>query len=646
MPDGTVVAMPDQITPELGARLRQLHDDHVAGINRDAAKGQIERPPITDLREPGTYAPGSDPNVRAEPWTGADANIAPPPDKGIVNGLVDTAKGITGLAEQVPAGVGASLGAVRSLTDFDNSPATHTGPDFLQPHTDAGKLLQQEQGKTVQRVLDKVPDTPLTATLKERIPQALGVAGVAAPAFGAVRSFARTAAAGGGGEAAIEAAAARGNPAPGTVEHPVVATQKAGFQIAPNDVAKGSSTPLAEVPGSTMQKISETPETEANRNQFNTTHATKIASREINVPETDLITPEHIAEAKKVPGATYTRIGESVPSVQKPLDATKAALQAVVDEDRPQFQASPAVRRDVQRQLAGLESGKTSGSQLVRDIQFFRDDGSEASLGAAAALEKELEHQLTQQNPKGLAEYQAAREQFAKIYDVEAATQKTGGRLDPQALAAREAKPDHPGMTGGLADITNAARAAPNSVRLPGIVKGGETPYSKVGVVTNLVKAGVRHLVPDQTTPARQAAMADAAGPARPLPGGPQRSGIVVPRQSEMLGPNGDLTPPPGVVTPGATPPPGARPDFSLVAPPGGVIEPLQREAAVPQATGPLNFSKQVQQQLRLRDENPGPGGGTTPPAGPAISSEIGAHHNLLKNAKDLLQLIYHRRAP
>lgn len=633
MPDGTVVAMPDVLSPEQATRLRALRDQHAAGVDTNAGKAQIERPPITDLREPGTFAPGSDPNVRA-PAQAPGADTPTTTNLSAGDTLASMGKGIVGLAEQVPAGIGAGLGSLND-TFYGSDPGTHTGPDILKPHTDAGKQIQQGMGAFIKQGLDKIPSSPLADTLKERIPQFLGAAGIVAPAIAGTSGALESSIAGGGGEAAAEAAAARSAaPAPGTVAHPLQRAVDKGFQVAPNDVPGGSGTPLSDVPGSSWQHFTETPTSKAERQHGNVTQATQIASRDIGVPETNVILPEHIAEAKVAPSATYTRTGELIPKVENAADQTKAALQAVLDEDRPQFQASAAVRKDAQRQLAGLESGQTSGTQLMKDIQFFRDDGSPASIKAARALESEMENQLTAQNPKGLADYQAARQQFAKIYDVEASLKN--GRLDPQALAARAAEEGHPGMTGGLEDIRNAATAAPNSVRLPGVVEAGHTPHSRTGAVADVLKAGLRKVAPDLGAPDRQGAIAGAAGGPIQVPvTGPHQSGAALPSQPRLpMGPGGPrdvLEAPPGQVTPGATvlPP---RPDFQFGAgtpgpytPPlergpdgnlrpadrlpqsggtGPVYEPMQRGAQVPQSTSQLNLGDQVIRQLRMAQES------------------------------------------
>jgi hypothetical protein len=530
-------------------------------------------------------------------------------------------KFLVGAGENVLAGV---TGGVRSLQDAltGADPGTHgTG---YQPRTEAGKAIQSTVGKAVSTaggyVADKLDlSDAARQTFAERIPEALGAVGTVAPIVGATGALARGAIRTAVGDSAGVAPAA-------AVEHPIQAVVRNGFEIAPNDIPRRSATPLSDVPGNRIQAFTETPGVTAARNQRNTIQATRIASRELGGPETTHITAEHLEGADAAPAATYDRTGQAMGTLDHVQGSTIDNLRAVMTDQTPQGAVPAMARTQLNRAIEGLQSGQYQGTQIIRDISYFRNEvGGAGGRAAADVLENEMEHQLRNQ-PETLEGFRAARTQFAKNRDVADALR--GGVIDPQAmLRLREGAKDRP-LSGGLNDIAEAAAQAPNSVKLPGAVLAGETPLSKTGIVTQVAKGALRAVAPKLNTPARQSAIAASAeapgplpnpaglsrtaAPAPPVMGSPPGAVGVAPRQLGM-----ELAPGRGTPFP---------PDFDLAPPEGSVIEPSQRSMPVPQGrpfnpTGAvagsmddaaaggsvnsdrrLNLTRQILEQIRRRN--------------------------------------------
>jgi len=532
----------------------------------------------------------------------APAPAAPAAPEGVLARLSHVPGDMAGVSENIlSAATGAIAQPVSGLVGLARLP--FVGPEqatrdingvqnamTYSPRTEGGKGGQQAIANVTGAASDALhralPDNPAAQTF---IPAALEAAATVGP-LGKGLVSARLA------RNATEAAAAT---AAREAPTPMQRATQSGFQIAPNDVAQTTGTPISAVKGSTVQNLTETPGTLAARRQANVSQATQIGAREMRIPATDQITPEHVEAAKSAAGATRDQLAQSVGPMSDPLlPDTVQALQDAVSEDRPQNAVAAATKRDVPRMIAGLQSGQYPGKQVFKDVQFLRNDGSPAAMQAASALENEMENQLKGQ-PDTLADFQDNRTHFAKIYDVEAALKNN--RLDPQAMLRQRDTWERP-LTDGLEEIANAASVAPNSVRMPSPVVGESTPMSKVGVLSSVGKAIAGKVLPDNATPARQAAIAGSARAPGMLPEA-AGSSTTAPVPPLALGT------PPGAA--GAAPrqlglelAPGrpAPPQFGLEAPPGAVFEPAQRANALPQGRGAINLSRQILRQIQLRN--------------------------------------------
>lgn len=532
-----------------------------------------------------------------------------PSDKG-AGYLTAGLKGAAGLAENVGSGVSNTLaripagfaGAVQGAKNLiqgepsDNMSAADREQQVEQagtysPHTAAGQQLAAAGAGGLAKARTALPDTPAWQTFA---PAALDAGLSVTGGIGLVKGIAGGAAAAGRGvlESTVGEGDANGGAMGGAAPR---------WQVRPSDVARANpSLPDGAIPGSTKESFTSTPQLTAQMQRSNIAEATRYGGEDIGLTNANRITPEHISAAKQGPGSIYDETAQAVGTVGSNAPVLPKTVQALTDaaaDDRPNVAMAPKTARDIPRIVQGLQSDKYPGTQLRTDIQMLRDDGSPAARDASEALENEFENQL-QGQPQTLAAFKGARQQFAKIQDVEDSV-GTGQQLDPQKLMALQDQ-GRP-LSGALAEIANQARMHPGTMRIPGAV-GAQSPAGVVSEIYRKAPGGnLIRKIPgmDITSPDMQARIQGAAPPSGPLPPSPGTN----PTPLALATPPGAVGAAPSQLGMALAPGPAAAPALDLAPPPGSVMEPAQRGMALPQATGDLNVSPAVRQQMRLRDE-------------------------------------------
>jgi hypothetical protein len=515
------------------------------------------------------------PKISTEGMPAPQVNPSATAGLGLPTSLSDLGQRLEGaVGDTVGAGVNAVRGLASGATTAASGYARMLGfpnaADKIEalpskiPNTESGNAQAaalahgvQAVGDTQQALLEKAGLSSANAGLASPIEQA---ALTLVPGAGPLRSAGR-AVRGAVAEvpaivsraAGISAPVAEGGPVPqaGQPVHPVARAMQAGFEASPSEVSAATGAPVDQLPGSRIQSMTETPQTRMEQNNRNVTRATQIAAQELGVPQTDVITKAHIAEADARAGAGFDRAAAAVPAVQNPLEATGQAISHAL-EDTTQTAAKPAVKAQLRRMQAGLENGQYSGQQLMKDVQYLRDN---EQFDGAEALQNELGNQLKGQ-PVQLQDYLDARTQYAKNRDIEAMTQRSGGRVNPAVAKNLEEVKGRP-LSGGLAEISNAANALPESMRLPSAVTAAAPPVEKptfLGIAQGVGKAVGQRVLPKISSPEMQAKLRGAVPAPGPLPQGPQQTGLPNVSQSALpIGPGGSpatLAPPEGPVPP------------------------------------------------------------------------------------------------
>lgn len=194
---------------------------------------------------------------------------------------------------------------------------------------------------------------------------------------------------------------------------------------------------------------------------------------DIGLPRGSILTEEEIDSKEAKPAATYAKIKERLTerSVVSP-----ETHQALADAGQDSLAVGQELPAEVARRASIFKDQPMNADDLMTTISKLRRDGfknklskdtnanalGRAQIDQASALEAELNRRVSTQAPELNGEYQAARKQFAKLNTVRAALH--GYDIDPQAVAKLADKNE--GIDGGLKIITDAAKHAPNDVKL------------------------------------------------------------------------------------------------------------------------------------------------------------------------------------
>ena len=195
-------------------------------------------------------------------------------------------------------------------------------------------------------------------------------------------------------------------------------------------------------------------DTEAQQHILNNqVQTTRLGGQVLGKRNATEVTEADVREANKTPGATYDAAGQRVGTFQASPDY-QTAIQGVKEDPN----AVQAGLGKIQKQAA---AGPLSGPEFVEQLNFARQKGA---WEISNAMEDELERQLNAQGKDGqtvLANLRAARQQFARNYQVRDALE--GDQVNAKAIAkAKDANPDID-MGHELETIASANKRLPGS---------------------------------------------------------------------------------------------------------------------------------------------------------------------------------------
>ena len=212
----------------------------------------------------------------------------------------------------------------------------------------------------------------------------------------------------------------------------------------------------------------------------NAEHSSTLAKEEVGLSKGDYLNTESVKRLRAEANQHYA----DLTSVQTPIAMDAQFAADLVDLDKnvqAAKQAFPELHKDnkletVRASLSNAASQPLSVEAIVQQINSLRgqasdmlkstskDPGQTASAmaikGAATALEELLDRSLT--GPE-LVKFRAAREQHAKLYQIEEATNLMTGVVDPQKLRTIRERGDK--LSGRLEKIAKAAAAMPEVMK-------------------------------------------------------------------------------------------------------------------------------------------------------------------------------------
>jgi len=529
MPDGVVVEMPDQIDPALGARLRAMQQAQAA----PAEVPMEDQVPVANPVGAPSSAPVAPEQSIWERFKSMSSDVfTGKPIREFAQGVADDpvmqmwGHGLSRIAKGAPevamnavgnTGVQAVAGLTAPLVGEDDDDSANFVRDFtaensMYPQGDSARELTDALGDAfapLGNIKQKLGDTtleatgsPLAATGADMLPD-LGMALL-------------------GGPKAVKGAAElpqKVRPPSAPISPAVENLRAADIRMRPSDVRAMNPNKRVKVPGEFRERFADAPELKNDTTLHNQARFTDIAAEDIGVKALD---EPALAKAKEVPAATY--------------DMAEQVLM-----DRPMSKEF----QDVFREAAGsAKLPKGEGSSVTRVIGALRRraakrmQNDQVATEEAGFADRELADRLEEQFGKELeaagegqllGEYQAARQQFAKIHDIETATR--AGQIDAHVVY-KLGKRGAP-LSGGLKLIADAAERLENvtghSLKTAARA-GNEIPTTFAGGVTETVKKGVR-LIPGMDVGA---------------PGFQKKFGKVDPARTSYYGRDNSVAPPRG----------------------------------------------------------------------------------------------------
>lgn len=287
-----------------------------------------------------------------------------------------------------------------------------------------------------------------------------------------------------GGPKAVEGAAAlpekalRATP---EINPKVTALRDADIRMRPSDI-RAMNPGAKKVPGEFREKFADAPNLKKDMTLHNQARLTDIVAKDLGVKALD---EASLAKAKEAPAATYDMVEKVL--MDKPMSSE---FQNVFREAASSAKLPKGEGSSVTRIIGAL---RRRAAKRMQNDQVATEEAGFADRELADRLEESLGKELEAVGePQLLGEYRDARQQFAKIHDVETAT--IADHIDAATLKRMGKRVK---LSGGLKLAADASEYAPNvtghSLKTAARA-GGEIEGSKEGITKGLIKAGIRKI--------------------------------------------------------------------------------------------------------------------------------------------------------
>lgn len=461
---------------------------------------QEARPAPTQV---SPHAPGFSPK-RPLTWDEKVGQTGAAFDKAAGMSLAGAAKtGVASLENAAAIGsgiVGDVAGAVTSIATQNPEQGTEVRKALTyQPRTQLGRLGQEHiaaLGDPVTQVMSKPVRAleksghPILAQATQavmdvvpiKVPKA--VRGAARAGREVVRPVAERVAAAGEAKAAVRAA----EEAPKQTK--IQQARSIGLKLDPTEAGGPVGKALSGIGGKVQTEISLS---RANAKAIN-----KAAAKEIGLSERQAMTPANIERMKQKQFAVYDRVKKAGRITFD--DAYRESLKKV--RERTQ-QAEADFPEDtnalIDKEIAKFDRPSADSASMLEKIKSLREragrnmqspDAEKFELGLAqkkiaTAMEEVIERQVGARDPSLIKDFRAAREQLAKIYNVEDALSPNGNVS--AAVLARQLKRGVP-LSGNLRTIAETYQEFPKVMRYVDSL-GGHAPFSALDYLVGGVEA-------------------------------------------------------------------------------------------------------------------------------------------------------------
>jgi hypothetical protein len=351
------------------------------------------------------------------------------------------------------------------------------------PARAAGEIATTAAGPVVKRIAEKMAENPIAQTVSGGT-SAAAAQGTAEAGGGPLAQFAASVL--GSLTPSVAGKAARMT-LPGEPREAAVDARKAGYVLPPAAISEKPgvvSSTLAAPAG----KI-KTQQASSSRNQEVTNG---LAAKALGLPPDTPLNKSVFEDVRDRAGQAYKAVGQAVPVIwadgtyRQEISHIANTVVQNAKQSFPNLLATPQIDRLVNelRQPGANVFSPEAGLALVKRLRFdanahfqARDNPETLALAvaerqAATAIDDLMDRQITGWGkPDVIAQYRAARQQIAKSYDVEAATNPSTGDVNAQRIAAltrlNRAGVARSQLTGELETIANAANAFPKAMQPP-----------------------------------------------------------------------------------------------------------------------------------------------------------------------------------
>ena len=257
------------------------------------------------------------------------------------------------------------------------------------------------------------------------------------------------------------------------------------------------------IAGRAAEAVSGQLETEYALSRKNAKVSNRKAAEEIGITGGKPLTEEAIEAQKQKAGAVYNQVRDvSKQTGRVPFDdAFKADMEKVRERTSSEAVDFPEDVNDaVEKEIKKFSVGDADSASMLSKVKKLRErasanmrgDAEKFELGIAqkkiaTALEDQLDRHLETTHPELIKQFRDARQQFAKLYNVEDAL-TPNGNISP-AVLARQLKRGVP-LSGGLKDIAEAYLMDKRAHRTVDDL-GGKGEFSRLDVLVGGVEMAV-----------------------------------------------------------------------------------------------------------------------------------------------------------
>lgn len=281
-----------------------------------------------------------------------------------------------------------------------------------------------------------------------------------------------------------------------------VEARQAGYVLPPAAVSEKPG-----VVSSGLAAVSGKVKTHQSASAKNQEITNQLSAQSLGLPRDTPLSKTVFEQVRKEAGKAYRAVGQAVPLISADVTyqqeiAGLAEINPILQQYFPNQLATPKQIAKLMNDLQQREFSPEAGLELVKRLRFnanahfqARKNPDRIALAmaerrAADSIDDLMDRQITASGqPDVIREYRQARQQIARSYDLEAATNPATGDVNARRIANLD-RSGRRRLAGELRTIANTANAFPKAMQSPATF-GQDEPWSALdffgAVTTGLV---------------------------------------------------------------------------------------------------------------------------------------------------------------